>query len=86
MAALVPIPLVALLSCGLCGLSVGVFWPGTYSLAARRLPRGGVPMFAFLAIAGDMGCLLGPSAAGAIADRFGGDLFIPFHPSECLHE
>lgn len=78
MAALIPIPLVALLSCGLCGLSVGVFWPGTYSLAARRLPRGGVPMFAFLAIAGDTGCLLGPSAAGAIADRFGGDIRFAF--------
>ncbi len=78
MAALAPIPLVALLSCGICGLSVGVFWPGTYSLAAERLPRGGVPMFAFLAIAGDMGCLLGPSAAGAIADRFDGDIRFAF--------
>ena len=78
MAALAPIPLVALLACGLCGLSVGVFWPGTYSLAAARLPRGGVPMFAVLAVAGDLGCLLGPTAAGAIADRMGGDIRFSF--------
>ncbi|MBQ8341508.1 MAG: MFS transporter [Clostridia bacterium] len=84
MAALVPIPLVALLSCGLCGLSVGIFWPGTYSLAAARLPLGGVPMFALLAIAGDCGCLLGPSIAGGIADRFGGDIRFAFLLSTVL--
>ena len=78
LAALSPVPLVALLACGLCGLSVGVFWPGTYSLAAARLPLGGVPMFSLLAIAGDTGCLLGPSVAGAIADRIGGDIRFSF--------
>ena len=78
LAALCPVPLIALLACGLCGLSVGVFWPGTYSLAAARIPLGGVPMFALLAIAGDAGCLLGPSAAGAIADRMGGDIRFSF--------
>ena len=78
LAALSPVPLVALLACGLCGLSVGVFWPGTYSLAAARLPLGGVPMFSLLAIAGDTGCLLGPSVAGAIADRMGGDIRFSF--------
>ena len=78
LAALCPVPLIALLACGLCGLSVGVFWPGTYSLAAARIPLGGVPMFALLAIAGDAGCLLGPSVAGAVADRMGGDIRFSF--------
>lgn len=78
MAALAQNPMLALCGCGLCGLSVGVFWPGIYSLAARALPEGGVPMFAILALAGDVGCLLGPSVSGRIADANGGDLRLPF--------
>ena len=77
-AALAPIPLVALIGCALCGLSVGILWPGTYSLAAARVPFGGVRMFAFLAMAGDIGCLVGPTAAGWIAEAFGNNLKVSF--------
>lgn len=77
-AALAPIPLVALVGCALCGLSVGILWPGTYSLAAARVPFGGVRMFAFLAMAGDIGCLVGPTAAGWIAEACGNNLKISF--------
>lgn len=77
-AALAGNPMVALLGCGLCGFSVGVFWPGIYSLAAKALPEGGVPMFSILALAGDVGCLLGPSVSGRIADECGGDLRLSF--------
>lgn len=77
-AALSPIPLVALLGCALCGLAVGILWPGTYSLASAKIPFGGVKMFALLAMAGDIGCLVGPCAAGWIAEAFGGDLKISF--------
>lgn len=76
--ALVPIPTVSLIGCALCGLSVGIMWPGTYSLAARSMPTGGVTMFALLAVAGDLGCLVGPTAAGWIADLFGNDLKLSF--------
>ena len=34
-----PNPLIALLGCGLCGLSVGMLWPGVFSLAAKRMAR-----------------------------------------------
>ena len=78
MAALSPLPVVALLGCALCGLATGVMWPGTYSLAAARIPRGGVRMFAFLAMAGDLGCLAGPMAAGWIAEAFGNKLQVSF--------
>ena len=78
LAALAPLPLLSLVGCGLCGFSVGVFWPGVYSLAAEQIPDGGVPMFAVLAIAGDLGCLSGPAAAGWIADRNGGDIRLSF--------
>ncbi|MBQ8356472.1 MAG: MFS transporter [Clostridia bacterium] len=78
LAALAPLPILALLGCALCGFSVGIFWPGVYSLATEQIPDGGVPMFAVLAIAGDLGCLTAPSLAGRIADLNGGDLRLPF--------
>lgn len=78
LAALSPIPLIALLGCALCGLATGIMWPGTYSLAAARIPNGGVRMFAILAMAGDLGCLAGPTAAGWIAEAFGNKLQVSF--------
>ena len=77
-AATVPHPVIARLACGLCGLSVGVLWPGTFSIAAGRLPRGGFPMFAILAFCGDVGCMIGPTLAGQIADACDGDLKVAF--------
>ena len=77
-AVIAPHPVIALLGCGLCGLSVGVLWPGTFSLAAKKLPRGGFPMFAILAFCGDVGCMTGPTIAGRIADARGGDLKVAF--------
>ena len=53
-------------------------WPGTYSLASARIPFGGVRMFALLAMAGDIGCLVGPTAAGWIAECFGNNLRVAF--------
>ena len=70
-------PIISLLGCALCGLSVGIMWPGTYSLATQRMP-GDVRMFALLALGGDIGCLAGPTAAGWIAEAFGNDLKLSF--------
>ncbi len=61
LAALSPWPFLALVGCGLCGFSVGIFWPGTFSLAASALRGGGTALFALLALAGDMGCMGGPA-------------------------
>ena len=66
-------PAVVLAGCALCGFSVGIMWPGTYALAAKCL-AGGTSMFALLALAGDVGCTLGPSLAGALGGAFGGNL------------
>ncbi|MBE6593246.1 MAG: MFS transporter [Ruminococcaceae bacterium] len=76
--ALSPYPLLSLVGCTLCGISVAVMWPGTYSLATENITFGGVRMFALLALAGDVGCVVGPSVAGFIADAFGNDLRISF--------
>lgn len=71
---LAPWPAVGLAGCGLCGFSVGILWPGTYSMAAASLRRGGTAMFAYLALAGDLGCAVGPTLAGRAAGLFGDSL------------
>jgi fucose permease len=63
-AAISPDPLVSLMGCGLCGFSVGIMWPGIFTLAARVFPFGGTGMFGVLALAGDGGCGLGPGLVG----------------------
>lgn len=68
------VPVLALIGCALCGFSVGILWPGVFSVAAESLPNGGTAMFAFLAVAGDLGGTCGPSLVGALAECFGGDL------------
>ena len=78
LAAVSPLPILSLIGCALCGLSVGILWPGTYSLATAKMPWGGLRMFALLAMAGDIGCLTGPTAAGWIASVFGNNLRISF--------
>ncbi len=72
--ALVPNPVIALLGFGLAGFAVGIFWPGTFSLAAANLKNGGTLMFALLALAGDLGCAGGPAAAGFITSMCGGNM------------
>ena len=68
---------ISLVGCGICGFTIGIMWPGTLCMATERI-NGGVKMFALLALAGDMGCTLGPTAAGWIADAAGNDLKVAF--------
>ena len=74
MAALVRVPALSLVGCALVGFSVGAFWPGTFSLAAKSCPTGGTAMFALLALTGDLGCSVGPSTVGLVANAMGGEL------------
>ncbi len=71
---LAPHPLTGLLGCGLCGFSVGIMWPGTFSMATASLPAGGTAMFALLALGGDFGCSGGPTLAGLVSSAAGDDL------------
>ena len=43
-------------------------WPGVFSLATFKCPGASTAMFAFLSLAGDLGCAAGPSAVGFISD------------------
>lgn len=71
---LLGMPQLSLVCCALCGLSVGIMWPGTFSKAAAALPKGGTAMFALLALGGDVGCSGGPTLVGFVSEFFGGDL------------
>lgn len=73
---LVPNPVVQLIGCGICGFSVGIMWPGTFSRASASLKRGGTALFAMLALAGDMGCSGGPTLVGMISSVAGGNMRI----------
>lgn len=74
LAGLSPLPVLGFVGCGLVGFSVGIMWPGIFSLAGEKCPQGGTAMFALLALAGDLGCTGGPTAAGFISGAKGGDL------------
>lgn len=71
-----PLPVFSLVGCGICGLSVGIMWPGTFSKASSALRRGGTAMFALLALAGDLGCSGGSTLVGAVASAASDNLKI----------
>ncbi len=74
LAALSASPVFGLIGCALCGFSVGIMWPGTISISAHTLARGGTAMFALLALAGDLGGALGPGLVGVASQQTGGNL------------
>lgn len=65
-----PYPMLGLIGCGLCGLSVGILWPGTFSMASASMRNGGTALFALLALGGDLGCSGGPTYVGMISSAF----------------
>ncbi|MBR5801086.1 MAG: MFS transporter [Lachnospiraceae bacterium] len=67
-------PVVGLIGCALCGFSVGIFWPGTFSVAALKLPTAGTALYAFMALAGDIGCSGGPTVVGMVANACNNNL------------
>lgn len=71
---LFPSPLLSLAACAVCGLSVGIMWPGTFSKASAAIPKGGTAMFALLALGGDLGCSGGPTVVGAVSSVMGENL------------
>ena len=70
----VPVPVIGLIGCAVCGFSVGIMWPGTFSKASAAIRGGGTVLFALLALAGDLGCSGGPTLAGLVSSQFGNNL------------
>lgn len=71
---MIPVPVIGLLGCGICGFSVGILWPGTFSKSAAALRGGGTALFALLALAGDLGCSAGPTLVGMASSMAGNEL------------
>ncbi len=69
-----PSPVISLAGCAVCGLSVGIMWPGSFSKASAMLRNGGTALFALLALAGDLGCSGGPTLVGYISSMAADDL------------
>ena len=67
-------PVIGLLGMALCGFSVGIMWPGTFSIATGAVKGGGMAMFSLLALAGDIGCSGGPTLAGMVSAAAGDNL------------
>ena len=74
LASLSGLPILGLAGCALCGLAVGIMWPGSISISSQKCPRGGTAMFAFLALAGDLGAMVSPAMVGSISEMAGGNL------------
>ena len=74
LASLSPMPILGLTGCALCGMSVGIMWPGTISISSQKCPRGGTALFAFLALAGDLGATVSPALVGSVSEMAGGNL------------
>ncbi len=72
--ALIPVPVLGLIGCAVCGFSVGILWPGTFSKASASIKGGGTAMFALLALAGDLGCSGGPTLAGFVSSSLDNNL------------
>lgn len=68
------VPILGLGGCALCGFAVGIMWPGSISISSKRCPRGGTAMFAFLALAGDLGAMVSPAMVGILSEMVGGNL------------
>lgn len=73
-AGITKIPVLGLISCALCGFSVGIMWPGSISISSSILKRGGTALFAFLALAGDLGGSIGPFVVGSVSQKLGDNL------------
>ena len=74
LASLSTLPILGLAGCALCGLAVGIMWPGSISISSQSCPRGGTAMFAFLALAGDLGAMVSPAMVGSLSEMAGGNL------------
>lgn len=55
----------------LCGLTVGLLWPGTLVLASKKFPSAGAWIFAVLAIFGDVGATVVPTVTGYLSEWLG---------------
>ncbi len=61
-----PLPILSLIGCGLMGIFIGPGWPTVLTIAQERIPNNHTKLFAYLALFGDTGCLIGPGIVGGL--------------------
>ena len=61
-------PIIGLIACGFTGFCVSMLWPGSLIVASKRIPSGGVFIYAMMAAGGDLGASVGPQLVGIITD------------------
>lgn len=74
-----PIPVISLVGCGLMGIFIGPGWPTVLTIAQDRIPNNHTKLFAYLALFGDTGCLIGPGIVGGLTSLAeGNSITMPF--------
>lgn len=63
-----PFAVLGLAACALTGFCVSMMWPGSLMVIQKRIPQGGVFIFAMMAAGGDMGAAVAPEIVGIITD------------------
>lgn len=66
--ALCPNPIIVIIACALTGFCVSMFWPGNLIIVDKKIPNGGVFMYALMAAGGDFGSSFGSQLVGALTD------------------
>ena len=61
-------PIIGLIACGFTGFCVSMLWPGNLIVASKRIPDGGVFIYAMMAAGGDLGASVGPQVVGIVTD------------------
>lgn len=67
-AAITSIAIIGLIACCLTGLCVSMMWPGSLIVSTKKIPYGGVFVFAMMAAGGDFGASVGPQLIGIVTD------------------
>lgn len=73
--ALISVPVVGLLACGLTGFCTSMLWPGSLIVSSEKVPDGGVFMYAMMAAGGDFGASVGPQLVGVVTDTVASSAF-----------
>jgi fucose permease len=66
--AIIKIKILSLIVLATSGIFVGIMWPSIYSLGGEIFKYGGTVMFSMMALGGDLGCTIGPTLVGIVAD------------------
>lgn len=67
-AALSPIAPIGLIAAALTGFCTSMLWPGSLIIAEKRVPLGGVFIYAMMASGGDLGASVVPQLLGIVTD------------------